>query len=197
MTIEPTGVELVTFALFLLGGEQRAIDTEDVAYKVNQIAPGRFNWRKYPDQINLELVRVVLSNAKKPANGQLVRGSGRRGWALTTSGLSWATNTASLPTHLSEHKARHKRFSGSIDEHRWRRERARVTTTTAWRKWLSKDQINRSDANEVFRIDAYSTGRAWHLKINRLKVLFAEDSEIGPFIHAVSRIVESGGTNEH
>ena len=197
MTTEPTGVELVTFALFLLGGEQRAIDTEDVACKVNQIAPERFNWRKYPDQINLELVRVVLSNAKKPANGRLVRGSGRRGWALTTSGLSWATNTVSLPTHLSKHKARHKRFSGSIDENRWRRERARITATIAWRKWLSNDQINRSDANEVFRIDAYATGRAWHLKINRMKVLFAQDSEIGPFIDAVSRIVESGGTNEH
>ena len=58
--------EIVTLAVYLLGGESKAIDTEDVAVKANEIAPGRFNWRKYPHQINIENVRTFLSDAKKP-----------------------------------------------------------------------------------------------------------------------------------
>ena len=40
--------------MYLLGGETRRVDTEDIAVKANELAPGRFAWKKYPDQINLE-----------------------------------------------------------------------------------------------------------------------------------------------
>src|SRR4051794_5780323 len=80
--------ELVTLAVYRLGGAQRAVDTEDIAVEANKLAPGRFSWRKYPDQINLELIRVHLSDAKK-RNGMLI-GAGRTGWRLTQEGLNWA-----------------------------------------------------------------------------------------------------------
>src|SRR5689334_18326851 len=57
--------EIVSLAVYRLGGAQRAVDTEDVAVEAHRIAPGRFSWKKYPDQINLELIRVFLSDAKK------------------------------------------------------------------------------------------------------------------------------------
>lgn len=57
--------EIVTLAVYLLGGEAKVIDTEDVAVKANEIAPGRFTWRKFPEQINIENVRTFLSDAKK------------------------------------------------------------------------------------------------------------------------------------
>ena len=38
--------ELTTIALFLLGAEAQAVDLEDVAVNVNQMAPGRFAGRK-------------------------------------------------------------------------------------------------------------------------------------------------------
>ena len=34
--------EIVTLAAYLLGGDSKRIDTEDVAVKTNEIAPGRF-----------------------------------------------------------------------------------------------------------------------------------------------------------
>jgi len=52
--------EIVTIAVFLLGGESHAVDTEDIAVKANEIAPGRFSWRKYPDQINIETVSETI-----------------------------------------------------------------------------------------------------------------------------------------
>src|SRR5215472_10188888 len=90
LTWNPSQSEVVTLAVYLLGGGQRAIDTEDVAVEAHRLAPGRFTWTKYPDQINLELVRVYLSDAKKPEKGAMLLGSGRTGWRLSQRGLKWA-----------------------------------------------------------------------------------------------------------
>lgn len=54
--------ETVLVAVYLLRGDSNSVDTEDVAVKANELAPGAFTWRKYRDQINLEIVRVVLYN---------------------------------------------------------------------------------------------------------------------------------------
>src|SRR6476619_4281374 len=85
---------VVAFAVLHCGGDGQFVDTEDVAVAANKLAPGRFTWRKYPDQINLELVRVFLSDAKKPAKGGLLLGSGTKGWRLSTSGLAWVRENA-------------------------------------------------------------------------------------------------------
>src|SRR5258708_38983805 len=50
---------------YLLGGASRSIDTEAVAVKRHELAGSLFSWQKYKEQINLELVRVSLSDAKK------------------------------------------------------------------------------------------------------------------------------------
>jgi hypothetical protein len=52
--------EIVTLAAYLLGGDTQYVDTEDVAVKANELAPGRFTWRKYRNQINIENVRTFL-----------------------------------------------------------------------------------------------------------------------------------------
>src|SRR5258708_38138453 len=87
---EPSQIDIVTLAVFLSGGDQHVVDTEDVAIEAHKLAPGIFCWRKYPEQINLELVRVVLSNHKKVGNGALLTGSGKDGWMLSRVGLTWA-----------------------------------------------------------------------------------------------------------
>ena len=41
--------EIVTVVVYLLGGDSEYIETEDVAMKANEVAPGRFTCRKYKD----------------------------------------------------------------------------------------------------------------------------------------------------
>src|SRR5262249_58250391 len=94
LTTDLSQAEAVTLALYRLGGAQRAIDTEDAAVEAHRIAPGRLSWKKYPDQINLELIRVFLSDAKK---NELVVGSGRTGWRLTQRGLKSAKELSGSP----------------------------------------------------------------------------------------------------
>jgi hypothetical protein len=133
------GSEIVTLAVYLLG-DQHAVDTEDAAVKAHHLAPGYFTWPKYSDQINLELVRVNLSNAKKPQNGALLLGSGRTGWSLTKGGLKWARQAALQSVDRDLTRSRAQSRAGSIDENRWRRERSRIQLSPAWKLWVGQNQ---------------------------------------------------------
>lgn len=167
------------------------VDTEDVAVKVHEIAPGRFSWRKYPDQINLELVRVALSDAGKSKNGALVAGTGKSGWSLTNAGQRWVEAHAPRVLGRDLTRPRAERSAGSIDERRWQRERVRILTTEAWRQWdVAHDMagITREAAHDLFRIDRYAMGRARELKVNRVRAMFADDEDLAPFLEAAATV---------
>ena len=185
--------EVVTLVVFLLGGDQRAIDTEDIAIRAHQLAPGRFSWRKYPEQINLELVRVYLSDAKKPDKGKTLIGSGRTGWRLTQRGLKWAEATSHKSKNLQTSRTRAQSRSGSIDEQRWRRERVRLQSTDAWRAWVNGERdIPFGNAKEVFRIDSYAKGDLREAKLTRVTSLFSDDDELKPFLEHLVDILNRG-----
>jgi hypothetical protein len=182
LTSDSSQVEVVTLAVYKLGGAQRAIDTEDVAVEAHRIAPGRFSWKKYPDQINLELIRVFLSDAKKNSN-KLVIGSGRTGWRLSQRGLQWAENVLETAGQLDADRSRSQSRSGSIDEQRRRRERSRIVATRAWQLWTTGVRdIPTVDAKQVFRIDSYARGELREAKITRVRHMFSDDSELTPFL---------------
>jgi hypothetical protein len=188
LTKNPSQMEVVTLAVHLLGGAQRAIDTEDVAVQAHRLAPSRFSWKKYPEQINLELIRVYLSDAKM--KGELVLGSGRTGWRLTQKGLKWAEQTARKIGQVDTARSRAALRSGSVDEQRWRRERLRLVSTAAWASWQSGNpDISAAEAKEMFRIDSYARGDLREAKITRLRSLFAEDEEVGPFLDHVINVL--------
>jgi hypothetical protein len=190
LTTDPSQMEVVALAVHLLGGAQRAVDTEDVAVKAHQLAPGRFSWKKYPEQINLELIRVYLSDAKM--KGELVLGSGRTGWRLTQKGLKWAEEAAHEIGQLDISRSRAELRSGSVDEQRWRRERARLISTAAWAGWSSRNRdISSAQAKEVFRIDSYARGDLREAKITRLRSQFTDDQEIAPFLDHLIKILNS------
>jgi hypothetical protein len=173
----------VTLAVHLLGGRDRYVDTEDVAMKTHELAPGRFSWRKYPDQINLELVRVRLSEAKSAKHGAMLRGSGTRGWTLTAKGLKWASQIAGDPTNLHTQIGQERERGGSVDAQRIDRERARLLATPAWTKWSSdRDQISARDAQEVFRLDSYATDDLRLSKVDRLRKIFINDAATLEFL---------------
>jgi hypothetical protein len=188
LTKDPSQMEVVTLAVHLLGGAQRAIDTEDVAVQAHRLAPGRFAWKKYPEQINLELIRVYLSDAKM--KGKLVLGSGRTGWRLTQKGLKWAEQAARETGPVDTSRSRAALRSGSVDEQRWRRERSRVVSSGAWTEWQTGNRdISTAEAKEVFRIDSYARGDLREAKITRLRSLFTEDGEIAPFLDHLIKVL--------
>jgi hypothetical protein len=191
LTPQVTATQLVALAMYGLGGGGTVVDTEDVAMRAHEIAPGRFAWRKFPDQINLELVRVALNDARKRENGALVTGTGKSGWSLTAVGQRWAEVNAPRLLGRDLTKPRAERSAGSIDERRWQRERTRMLTTEAWRQWsqVGGAELTREAVLDLFRIDRYVVGRARELKVNRMREMFRDDAELAPFIEAAAGIV--------
>lgn len=101
-TYEPslTNVEIVTYAVALLGGMDRPVHLENVANKSYELAPGAFRWDldEYASYIDKDKVRVSLTDAEKVDKGALVRAVGHtKGgrtkrtdlWRLTAAGSAW------------------------------------------------------------------------------------------------------------
>jgi len=135
--------EIVTLAVYLLGGDSKRIDTEDIAVKANELAPGRFNWRKYRDQISIDAVRKRLWDASRLQKGGYLLGSERDGWALTPAGLSFAN-----AKHGVLAKANLTRTPLNTKERNLiKRERERMLSSDAFAKFLSNqaDTISLQD----------------------------------------------------
>ena len=190
LTKSLTGAELVTLVVYLLGGAQNTVDTEDIAKRANDLSPGRFVWKKYPDQINLELIRVFLSNARREDEGKLLMGSGKSGWNLTLNGLNWAKDAADSLAEINSQETRTRFQLAPIDRQRQTIERSRIRTSKAWKLWHDENKlVSPTDAKEIFRIDIYGDGALRERKFARLLSLFSDDPKISSFLNYLVSII--------
>lgn len=174
--------------MYLLGGTSKSVDTEDAAVRCHELAPDLFSWQKYKEQINLELVRVSLSDAKKAKNGGLLSGSGREGWRLSSRGLDWIRSREDSGFTFAAKPVRPSRGrAGSIDSVRRERERQRLLSTDAWVEWDQSKTISAKAAQQVFRIDEYTTDRMVAIKVARLRAIFERHDEMSLFLEAASQ----------
>ena len=185
---EISAVEIVTIILHLLGGQTRSIDTEDIAIKAADLAPGRFAWRKYPQHIDLQAVRFALENAKRPYCAYVI-GTGNEGWMLTETGASFASRNADqLQTAVSGGQRE------SQADKKWRRrERSRMLNTEAFAKYGAGqvDEITPQEAAAFFRVDEYVTGQLRERKITRLLSGFQAETEFGPAVRAIAKLARA------
>jgi hypothetical protein len=181
--------ELVVLATYLAGGSGSYADTEDIAIKANEIAPGRFAWRKYKEQINIETVRKRLWDAAKAEKGGYLVGSERDGWLLTGAGLKFCKK------HLRKLNVRHNSSTRySQREQTWiSRERARMLAEPAFQKFAAGQiaTITSVEAERFFRVDDYVIGTARKTKIERSIAAFAADPLLGEATRHVAELVRS------
>ena len=109
MGSQPTTREIVVYVLGVLGGEYQRVHTEDIAVKCHELFPDGFSWAKYPKLPDKDVVRVALTDARKPEYGGLVTGRAGQGlglsaktkgprvadgWILTAAGVDWLRKQA-------------------------------------------------------------------------------------------------------
>ena len=155
---ELSNLELVTIAVALLDGDMEYIDREHIAIKVNDFAPGRFNWRKYPKRIDLDAVGAALRDAKKAKNGGLVIGSNSRGWMLSPAGSKWIEELDLEAIEGAESISYRKE---SISANR-EAERARLRGTRAYELFTDgrPKEIGLQDFYQFVRMNEYFQSRA-------------------------------------
>ena len=192
MKNELSNWEIVTWAVYLIGGDQGYVDTEDVAMKANELAPGRFTWVKYIDQINIEKVRTSLSDAKKEKYGKLLVGKHIEGWMLSQYGLQYCTSNLG-----AFEKADISREALYRKERTWRkREKTRLMGTSAYEKIVDineSDSVTKQEAESFFRLDDYVTGIARKKKIERYLTAFADEPELSKAVSILSEMVKENG----
>lgn len=179
--------EVVVLAAYLSGGGASYVDTEDIAVKANEIAPGRFSWRKYKEQINIETVRKRLWDAVKTEKGGYLVGSERDGWLLTQAGLRFCKKSLRMLAQSNEPATRRSRR-----EQTWiSRERARMLAEPAYQKLITGQTkiITAVEAERFFRIDDYVVGAARRTKIVRSIGAFAADPILGDATKRLAELV--------
>ena len=151
--VEFSKPELVTIAVALLGGDTMYVDREDIAIKVNDIAPGRFNWRKYPERIDIAIVSFALQDARKTRNGGLAVGNNTKGWMLSPAGLKWI-KTVDLDAICDELPIKHRKASISANQEL---ERNRLFNTKAYNLFVDgkSKAITVQDFYEFARVNEY------------------------------------------
>lgn len=179
--------QIAVLAAYLVGASKAHADTEDVAVKAAELAPGRFSWRKYPDQINIETIRKRLWDAASEKMGGLLTGSERDGWLLTEAGLNFCREHSEQLGKTGEEQVRL-----SQREQAWAtRERVRMQAEVAYKKWANgrPDEIQHVEAERFFRIDDYIVGNLRRSRISRARDIFAVDAEMSKAITEIAKKV--------
>lgn len=150
--------ELVTVVVALLDGDVEYVDREDIAIRVNDIAPGRFNWRKYPERIDLDAVGSALRDAKKPKNGGLLVGNNAKGWILSPAGLKWI-KTLEVDAVQDAQAIKHRRDSIAANQEA---ECIRLRSTKAYKLFIDgkSETITLQNFYQFARVNEYFQTKA-------------------------------------
>lgn len=178
--------QITLVALWLLGGNSDRVDTEDVALRVDELAPGRFRWRKYPSHIDLGLVRNGLQDGRKK---ELVDGGALKGWLLTAAGSAEAERLLPLITG-TEVVTRLP-----AEQRAWlTRERARLIQEPAFLTSCTEGIQAASDRDVLrfFKLDEYVTDERRNERIRRFTTAFENDPEIGSVVKQLSERILYG-----
>ena len=172
--------DITVIALYQLGAALRYIHLEDVALKAAELSPKTFSWKKFPEQINLETVRLALKNELRLPNSR-VQGSIREGWMLTSQGLLWCLGDTTI-------------VKNKISIEQINKEIARFKNTETFGKILNNDSKNISDGElKLFlRIDDYFSLRNRKERVAALMNATVVDSSLKPVLDILKqrRIVD-------
>ncbi len=165
-----TNKQLATVALYLLHGDTRSVDTEDLAMKMVALAPGRFHWRKYPDQINIELIRASAADLLKQ-RPPLAVGGVRYGWMLTPAGVAWCQQGQIARDEMA--------IASEREIH--------LRHTDAYRKYASgqRDAITVFDVRRVLQVDEYTSKRRHREQQQLVENVASRDSDMEQFVRSL------------
>ena len=183
-------IELVTIALYEIGGATKSKETEDIAVKADEIDTERFKWKnkKYKNFIDKILILESLKAAKNRAIGSFLSGNDDKGWMLTSTGLKFSKNSKNLFSGLVIRK---KRLT-KVEKNYLLREEYRITNSEAYNKYTSnkKAEITEIDLKKLFKIDDYTTSKDLEKRIVKLLDNFSEKHKVYQIINNYKKEVK-------
>lgn len=185
--------QIVALALYLAGGKTISIHLEDVAVFADKIRPGRYRWEKFKEHISDRIILNSLSDASKEKNGPLVIGGIEKGWMLTPIGLCFVEKNMSILKDINKKRLSEPRLTP--EQRSWlKHEKMRLMKEEAIQKY-KKDKNSKIDIREaesVFRLNDYITGKARKTQIHQLLNHFSNDDELSHALVHLGKILLEG-----
>jgi len=130
-----------------------------------QVAPKAFRWKRYPEQVNLERVRVALMHNKEHTP-TLVSGGVRDGWQLTQEGAKACLEFRGEPATASKADAQ------------------RIQRSEAFAAWKRNGEgaVTRTDLMNLLRINDYFPEAKRRQRVVAFLNAVASDPELEPFV---------------
>jgi len=129
--------DITLYALYLLGGWQKRVHTEDIALKCFKLAPSLFSWVKYPEYPDIQPVRFALEKSKDLVLGESERSQKKDsigGWMLKDNGVDWINaNISRIEASLGKHKPTGNRLDSD-------RKIKALLKSEAYQKYLTKKE---------------------------------------------------------
>lgn len=189
LTRSLTKPDLAALVVYLLGGDQKSVDTEDIAVKINQLVPGVFVWKKYPEQINLKLIETFLYDAKKTRCGEMLIGTTRNGWRMSAKGMEWVYKHEFDLSTLGDSLLDSRERVAGTDPIRVEREKRRLLSSKSWADWTESKKPQLQSVQQLFRVDDYTTAKMIENKVVRLCSHFKDDLEVSRFLSYASQLI--------
>ena len=171
---------LVTIAVAELGGENRFIHPEDIALRVDRLAPGKFRWKKYKDFVDIHLVKKALQDSKRKTGdeGEMLLGDNTKGWMLTPAGLNWYKQIGADLFKVGRQKEVVNRKESVQAELEADRTRMRKTNAFKLFEEGKTKEINLQDFQRFVRINEYFLSKARSRRFALVENAVSDDAEL-------------------
>ncbi len=186
--------EIVTIALYHLGGGIGVFNIEDIATEADKLAPGRFRWKTNPDMISDSNTWDALSNAR--AKKYVLQKKGEKNtdsYVLTEEGVEFAKRNLIKVKNFDQSKVRIP-----VSRELYDNTKARIQATEAFKKMTNDrgNEISSREFDDFFRLNKYMKDKQKNLKIQKMKNLFLTDKRLSEVIDKLSNINFTGGKND-
>tara|TARA_B100000886_G_C20410306_1_gene486711 strand:+ start:152 stop:742 length:591 start_codon:yes stop_codon:yes gene_type:complete len=178
--------EIVTIALYNLGGGIGSFDIESIAKEADKLAPGRFRWKTDPNMISDSNTWDALSNArKKKYILQQAKEKNTDSYLLTEDGVEFARRNLKKVKDFDQGKTRIP-----ISKELYDNTKLRLISSSAYKKAREDklEQISQREYNDFFIINDYMKNIKKNEKIQKLKNLFISDKELKIIIDKIASI---------
>jgi hypothetical protein len=147
-------------------------NVEDAAIEAFNLAPRKFSWIKYEDQIDLRIVQYAIRDACK-TDVKYLRGTSKHGYMLTQVGLNWAKR-------FDEKKQLSTTSRKMSPSDLIFKERIRLENTRAYKKFIigEKEKITVMDFREFTRVNDYFPKHIREQRYEKIENTIKDDKDL-------------------
>ena len=189
-SLDANNTDVFVWALYVLGGNHRQVDVEDIYLKTFEIAPARFGWRTRPDLPNFKKTAKALQEIEAKSHVGLLQSLGANYRRLTDAGVAWVENYKSI---LEKNYGAKTQVAAPSNSDTARAVKT-LKSNDIWESWISGSPLSLSMVAVLLQVSKTTPAAIWADRFADLKSLASRtnDAEISKFASEAIALYEQG-----